>query len=58
MTPRDAFAAFTDVERRFGSDTSPLFKVLLALIEQGERHEVELKALRDTAEKTAKDGAQ
>ena len=57
MTPRDAFAAFTEVERRFGLDTSPLFKVILALIEQGERHEVELKALLAPAKSAHKEGA-
>ena len=55
MTPREAFKAFAEVERRFGLDTSPLFVVLHALIEQGERHEEAIKEIRDTTPKPAKD---
>jgi hypothetical protein len=57
MNPRQAFEEFAHIERKFGLDDSPLFKVLHALIEQAERHEAELKALGHLLHGAKKDGA-
>jgi hypothetical protein len=42
MTPRQAFAVFEELERRFGLDDSPLLVLLRTLVEAMERLEREV----------------
>ena len=49
MTPRQAFAVFEELERRFGLDDSPLLVLLRTLVEAVERLDREVREWKDGA---------